>query len=133
MLVDLALEHVRRNSHAVLCTVKENGTPQMSPVLAGVDRDGRVVVSTRRDSAKTANLLRDDRTWVCVLADEFFGDWVQLDVTVEVVGLPEAMEGLVELYRSLSGEHPAWDAYRAAMESEDRVLLVMDVESAGPG
>jgi hypothetical protein len=51
---------------------------------------------------------------------------------VEIVSLPDAMDGLVAYYRSLSGEHPDWDEYRAAMESERRVLLRLTVERAGP-
>jgi len=42
------------------------------------------------------------------------------------------MDGLVDYYRSLSGEHPDWDEYRAAMKSERRVLLRLSVERAGP-
>ena len=46
--------------------------------------------------------------------------------------LPDAMEMLVEYYRSTSGEHPDWDDYRAAMEREQRVLIRLTVTRAGP-
>ena len=55
---------------------------------------------------KTLNVRRDPRAWLCVLNDRFFGGWAQLSGDVEVVSLPEAMEPLVEYYRSISGEHP---------------------------
>jgi hypothetical protein len=48
------------------------------------------------------------------------------------VSLPEAMEPLIEYYRDISGEHPDWDDYRAAMERDKRVILRMTVERAGP-
>jgi hypothetical protein len=51
---------------------------------------------------------------------------------VSVVSLPEAMEPLVDYYRRLSGEHPDWDAYREAMQSEQRCLLRFDLTRAGP-
>jgi hypothetical protein len=39
---------------------------------------------------------------------------------------------LEDYYRRLSGEHPDWDDYRAAMERERRVLLRIELERAGP-
>lgn len=127
-----AVDFVRSNHRAVLATVRADGTPQLSPLLAGVDDAGRVRISTREPSMKVRNVRRDPRVWLCVLSDAFFGEWVRLDGRATVVTLPEAMDGLVELYRSLAGEHPDWDEYRAAMEREQRVLLVIDVEGAGP-
>ena len=133
MDLDVALAHLRRNSHAVLCTVRESGVPQMSPVLVAVDDDGWVLVSTSSTSAKAANLRRDPRAWLCVFPDTFFGDWVQLEVHAEVVPVPEALDGLVDYYRAVSGEHPDWQAYREAMVEDGRVLLRLDPVSAGPG
>ncbi len=67
-----------------------------------------------------------------MLNDGFFGDWIQVDGKATIVALPEAMEPLVEYYRSLSGEHPDWDEYRAAMERDRRVFIRIDIERAGP-
>jgi len=101
-----ALAFTRRNPHAVLATMKVDGTPQLSPVLVGVDSQDRLVISTRETAMKTLNVRRDPRAWLCVLTDRFFGDWAQLGGDVEVVSLPEVMEPLVEYYRFISGEHP---------------------------
>src|SRR3954447_10186091 len=127
-----ALEFVRRLHHAVLATTRADGTPQLSSVAAAVDADGRVVVSSREAAVKTRNLRRDPRAFVCVFTDRFFGGWVQVNGSTEVLSLPEALEPLVEYYRSVSGEHPDWDDYRAAMRSERRVLLRITPTSAGP-
>jgi len=132
MDVEGAREFIRHNHHAVLLTHRRDGTPQLSPVVCGVDGEGRVVVSTRETAMKAKNLQRDARASVCVLTDSFFGDWVQVDGTAEVVRQPEAMELLVDYYRSLSGEHPDWDDYRSAMERERRVLVRITIEHAGP-
>jgi hypothetical protein len=69
---------------------------------------------------------------LCVLNDRFFGDWAQLSGNVEVVSLPEAMEPLVEYYRSITGEHPDWDDYRAAMIKQGRCLIRITPTKAGP-
>ena len=42
------------------------------------------------------------------------------------------MEPLVDYYRSVSGEHPDWDDYRAAMERDQRLLLRISIAKAGP-
>ncbi len=33
------------------------------------------------------------------------------------------MDGLIRLYRTISGEHPDWDEYRAAMTNDGRCLI----------
>jgi PPOX class probable F420-dependent enzyme len=126
--VDRVREFIRNNHRAVLATRRANGDPQLSPVLCGLDAEGRVTVSTREPAMKVRNLRRDPRVSLCVLNDGFFGDWVQLDGTAEVVSLPDAMELLVEYYRSVGGEHPDWDEYRAVMVSDRRVLMEMRIE-----
>jgi PPOX class probable F420-dependent enzyme len=132
MDIAAALDFIRHNHRAVLSTTRTDGEPQMSPVAAGVDDDGMVVVSTRETAVKAKNIRRRPRASMVVLSDGFFGEWVQVEGPVEIVTLPEAMDGLIAYYRQLSGEHPDWDDYRAAMESERRVLLRLTVERAGP-
>jgi PPOX class probable F420-dependent enzyme len=104
----------------------------MSPVAADVDPDGMIVVSTRETAMKTKNLRRDPRASLCVLNDEWYGQWLQADGRATIVSLPQAMEGLVEYYRRVAGEHPDWDDYRAAMERERRVLLRITLDRVGP-
>ena len=127
-----ALEFIRSNHHGVMATRRSDGLPAMSPIACDVDPDGRVVVSTRETAMKVKHIARDSRVAICVLNDGFFGGWVQIEGTAEVVHLPEAMDGLVEYYRRVSGEHPDWDEYRAAMESQQRVLLRISITKAGP-
>ena len=132
MDLDAARDHVRSNSHAVLATVRKDGTPQMSPVAATVDDQGRVVVSSRETAYKVKNLRRDPRAWLCVFPDAFYGAWVQVEGEVDVLSLPEAMEPLVDYYRAVAGEHPDWDEYRAAMQAEQRCLIRVSLTRAGP-
>jgi PPOX class probable F420-dependent enzyme len=132
MEIDEALEVIRTQHHAVLATLRADGTPAMTPVTANVDDDGAVVISTRQTAYKVRNLRRDPRGWLCVLPDGFYGRWIQVAGTIEIVELPEAMQGLIDYYRSTAGEHPDWAEYRAAMEHDQRVLLKMTVTAAGP-
>jgi PPOX class probable F420-dependent enzyme len=132
-----ALEFIRTHHRAVLVTSRGDGRPQVSPVTCAVDADGpdganRVVVSTRETAMKTKNLRRDPHATLCVVSDEFFGPWAFVSGATEIVSLPEAMDGLIAYYRSVAGEHPDWDEYRAAMERERRVILRITVEDAGP-
>ncbi|HET8659024.1 MAG TPA: PPOX class F420-dependent oxidoreductase [Micromonosporaceae bacterium] len=132
MHLDEARDVIRTQHRAVLCTLRADGRPQMSPVTVNVDADGMVVVSSRQTAYKVRNLRRDPRVWICVLPDAFFGRWIQVEGTASVVDLPEAMEGLVDYYRRTSGEHPDWADYRAAMNREQRVLVRIDITQAGP-
>jgi PPOX class probable F420-dependent enzyme len=127
-----ALEFVRTNHRAVMATTRADGRTAMSPIACTVDADGRVVVSTRETAMKVKHVEREPHVAICVLNDGFYGDWVQVEGEAEIVHLPDAMEGLVDYYRSISGEHPDWDDYRAAMTRDRRVLLRVAVTRAGP-
>ncbi|MQA93394.1 MAG: TIGR03618 family F420-dependent PPOX class oxidoreductase [Streptosporangiales bacterium] len=127
-----ARDFCRTHHRAVLATHRRDGLPQMSPVTVGVDAAGDIVISTRQAAVKARNLRRDPRASLVVMTDRFFGEWVQIEGTAEIIELPEAMEPLVDYYRSISGEHPDWDDYRRAMERDERVLVKIKPLRAGP-
>ena len=126
------LDFVRPRHHLLLITHRADGSPQASPVSGGVDEHGRLVVSTYPERAKTTNARRDARVSVVVLSDDWDGPWVQVDGTCEVLDLPEALEPLVDYYRAISGEHPDWDEYRAAMTRQGKSLLRVTPTRWGP-
>ncbi|MHB1925317.1 MAG: PPOX class F420-dependent oxidoreductase [Acidimicrobiales bacterium] len=132
MDADAARQFIRDNHRAVLATLRSDGQPQLSPVTVGLDRQDQVIISTRETAMKVHNLRRNPRAWLCILTERFFGDWAQIEGEVEIVPLPEAMETLVEYYRSISGEHPDWDEYRQAMVDQRRVILRVSIDRAGP-
>ncbi|HEY3810194.1 MAG TPA: PPOX class F420-dependent oxidoreductase [Acidimicrobiales bacterium] len=127
-----ALMFLRVNHRSVLVTHKRNGDPQLSPVNHGVDEKGRVVISSREPAYKVRNLRRDPRASLLGLNDAFYGQWVQIDGTVELISLPDAMEPLVDLYRQIQGEHPDWADYRAAMVRDQRLIIAISATAAGP-
>lgn len=132
MEIAAAIDFIRSNHRGVLATLRKDGSPQLTPITVSVDADGMVVVSSRETAAKVKNLRRDPRAWMTVMNDAFYGQYVQIEGPVTIVALPEAMDGLVEYYRSVSGEHPDWDDYRQAMTRDQRVLIKIDVTRAGP-
>ena len=129
---DDAREFVTSNHRAVLITRRASGGLQTSPVLVGVDGEGKLVISTREAAYKTRNLRRDPTAVLCVFADGFFGNWMQIEGAAKVVSLPEAMDGLLDYYRRISGEHPDWEDYRRAMHQQQRVLLRVSIDKVGP-
>ncbi len=126
------VEFVRPRHRMVLSTRRRDGSPQLSPVTGGVDAEGRIVIATYPERAKTANARRDPVVSVMVQSDEWNGPWVQVDGTAEVLDVPDAVEPLVEYFRSIAGEHSDWDEYRAAMVKQGKSLLRVTPERWGP-
>jgi len=132
MDIEEARAFIRRHHRAVLTTYHPDGRAQVSPVTVGVDAAGHVVISTRETATKVRNLRADPRAVLCVITEAFFGQWVLVEGRVDIIHLPEAMDPLIDYYRGISGEHPDWDDYRAAMERDRRVLLRITITRAGP-
>lgn len=132
MDLDKAREFLRGSHRAVLLTRHADGRPQLSPVTVGVGQEGHLIISSRETAVKTRNARRDPKVSICAFTDAFFGEWIQVDGTAEVVPLPDAMDELVSYYRDISGEHPDWDDYRAAMVRDRRVVIRVTPERAGP-
>lgn len=118
-----ARSFVSDHHHGVLAVTRADGGSHLSPVVAALDAGGDLLLSTRASAVKVALLRATPRASLCVLSDGFFGPWVQVEGPVTIVELPAAMDGLVDYYRTISGEHPDWAAYRQAMQDESRVLL----------
>ena len=100
------LEFVRPRHRMVLTTFRSDGSLQSSPVTGGVDDAGRIVISSYPQRAKSAN--------------------------AELVELPDAVEPLVDYYRSIAGEHPDWSEYRQAMVDQGKCLIRITPRRWGP-
>ena len=132
MNADDARAFLRDNHRAVLVTRRPDGGVQTSPITVGVDDDGFAVISSRETAFKVRNLRRDPTATLCVFTNNFFGQWMQIDGVAQFVSLPEAMEGLVDYYRRISGEHPNWNDYRRAMQEDKRLLIRVSIDKVGP-
>ncbi|HEV7755600.1 MAG TPA: PPOX class F420-dependent oxidoreductase [Mycobacteriales bacterium] len=129
---DELLDFLRPRHRAILLTTRRDGRPQASPVAAGVDEQGRVVVATYPERAKVRNAERDPRASLIFLSDDWDGPWVQVDGRAEVLHLPEAMEPLVDYFRCIAGEHSDWDDYRAAMTRQGKSLVRVEIDRWSP-
>ncbi|MBL0746216.1 PPOX class F420-dependent oxidoreductase [Nocardioides baculatus] len=120
------LDFVRPRHRMILMTRRADGSPQASPVAGGVDDSGRIVVATYPQRAKTRNARKRPEVSVVVLSDEWDDAWVQVDGTCEVLDATdgeEALDGFVEYFRNIAGEHSDWDEYRTAMVEQGKSLL----------
>lgn len=125
-------EFVRPRHRGVLLTTRRDGRPQSSLVTMGLDTDGRVVLSSYPERAKSINAKRNPAASMVVMSDEFGGEWMHLDGTAEVLDMPEALDGLVEYFRVISGEHPDWDEYHEAMSRQGKCLIRLTIDQWGP-
>ena len=126
MDIQQALTAARDRNQSVLTTLKSDGKPQLSNVLHDVDDEGVIRVSTTADRAKYANLRRTPWAALHVLGKDFWS-YAVLEGDVELSEVvadthDAAADELVAVYRALSGEHDDWDAYRAAMVRDRRVV-----------
>jgi len=130
--LDEARAFLREHHRGVLATRRADGGVQQSPVLVNADAEGRAVISSRETAYKVRNLRRDPWAQVCAFTDGFFGQWLFVEGSADVLSLPEAMDPLIDYYKRFPDENPDWDDYRARMERERRVLIRIEVERAGP-
>ena len=129
---DALTEFLRPRHHMILLTWRRDGGVQGSPVTAGVDGEGRIVVATYPERAKSTNVARRPRASVIVLSEEFNGPWVQVDGDAELITLPDAVEPLVDYFRAISGEHSDWTEYRQAMVDQGKALIRITPTRWGP-
>jgi PPOX class probable F420-dependent enzyme len=131
MAVDPALADLfAQQRGGSLITLKRDGRPQASVVTHTFDPDALTLrVSITETRAKTRNLRRDPRASYMVTTS---------DLRAYAVGegtahlTPPAsdphdttVDALVDVYRTIAGEHPDWDEYRAAMVADQRVVLTL--------
>lgn len=130
-LADL-LEFIRPRHKMLLTTYRSDGSLHTSPVTGGVDEQGRIVVASYPQRAKSVNIRRTPSASVLVLSDDFNGPYVQVDGDAEVIDLPDAVELLVDYFRVIAGEHPDWDDYRRAMVDQGKCLIRVTPRRWGP-
>ena len=123
---------LRPRHHMILLTWRRDGGVQGSPVTAGVDTEGRIVVATYPERAKAVNVARRPQASVIVLSEDFNGAWVQVEGDAELITLPDAVEPLVDYFRAISGEHSDWAEYRQAMVDQGKALIRITPTRWGP-
>ena len=127
MKLDTALTFMRARKQGVLTTIRRDGRPQLSNILYTLDATGTFRISVTAERAKAKNLARDPRGSLYVLGDNFWA-FAVVDGPTELSPVAadpdDATVGeLVELYRTLMGEHDDWDEYRATMVADGRLII----------
>jgi PPOX class probable F420-dependent enzyme len=125
-------DFLRPRHQMILLTWRRDGGVQGSPVTAGVDDEGRIVVATYPERAKAVNIARRPQSSVIALSAEWGGPWVQVDGDAELITLPDAVEPLVDYFRAISGEHSDWAEYRRAMVDQGKALIRITPTRWGP-
>jgi PPOX class probable F420-dependent enzyme len=126
------LRALLRDAHGgVLATLKRDGRPQLSNV-GYVFADGVIRISVTDGRAKTANLRRDPRASFYVTSSDF-RSYVVAEGVAELTPVSKdphdaTVDELVDVYRSISGEHPDWDEFRTAMVDERRLVVRIPVD-----
>jgi PPOX class probable F420-dependent enzyme len=126
MELSAALDFARDHRRGVLVTLKRDGRPQLSNVAYALGADGVARMSITEDRAKTKNLRRDPRASLHVTRDDFYA-YAVLEGEVELSPVASApddatVDELVEQYKVIAGEHDDWDAFRAAMVADRRLV-----------
>ncbi len=129
-----ALDLARGRTQGVLITIGREGRPQASNIMYAMDDKGAAGISTTASTVKTRNLGRDPRCALYVAGDHFF-QYVVIDGTADLSAVSEApddavVEKLVQIYRAVSGEHPDWNDFRAAMVRDRRLVVTVRPEHA---
>jgi PPOX class probable F420-dependent enzyme len=112
----------------VLATIKRDGRPQLSNVGYAYDAEEQLVrISVTDSRAKTRNLWGDPRATLHVASNDFW-TWVAVEGTADLTPVAAdphdaTVDELVTYYRGIAGEHENWDAYRAAMVADRRLVV----------
>jgi PPOX class probable F420-dependent enzyme len=129
-----ALDHARARRQGVLATIGRQGRPQLSNIVYAMDDQGDARISTTAGTVKVRNLRHDPRCSLYVAGDHFF-QYAVIDGTADLSAVSErpddeVVETLVQVYRAVSGEHPDWDDFRAAMVRDRRLVVTVRPEHA---
>ena len=129
MTLDDVTGLLEQNQVVVFTTYRRDGRPQMSMVTVGRVGDA-LGFTTRRPSAKYANLLRDPRCAMMVMSPDL-RKYAVLDGDARVVGAhnsdPETVRlTLRDVYRAAARkEHPDWDEYDRVLLAEGRAAILL--------
>jgi PPOX class probable F420-dependent enzyme len=134
LTLDEAFTLVGASDKGVLVTLKRDGRPQLSNIVYATGPGHAVRISVTDQRAKTNNLRRDPRASLHVTREDFYA-YVVLEGSAALSPVASApddatVDELVDMYRSLRGEHPDWDEYRSVMVAESRLVATLTAERA---
>ncbi len=112
---------------AVLATINQDGTPQLTTMWYILENDGTITMNTKVGRAKERNMRRDPRISICI---EDGYDFLTINGTVEMIDDPEiAQRDIYRLSTRYHGEEKARRQMREQFSQETRVSLRLKPES----
>ena len=124
MVVDLsekARAYLQELRFAVMATINQDGTPQLTTMWYLLEDDGTIMMNTKVGRAKERNMRRDPRISICI---EDGYDFLTINGTVEMIDDPEiAQHDIYRLSRHYHGEAKARRQMEEQFSKETRVSL----------
>ncbi len=112
---------------AVLATINQDGTPQLTTMWYILENDGTITMNTKVGRAKERNMRRDPRISICI---EDGYDFLTINGTVEMIDDPEiAQRDIYRLSTRYHGEEKARRQMEEQFSQETRVSLRLKPES----
>ena len=127
------LDLLNTEHRGVLVTIKRDGGPALSNVDYTYDPATRVLRFSVTDGrAKTNNLRRDPRASFHVTTARGWSYAVAEGIAelspVASDPADATVEELIDVFRTIRGEHPDWQEYRSAMVTDRRLVLRLPVQ-----
>ena len=125
-LSDKAQAYLQELRFAVLATINQDGTPQLTTMWYLLENDGTITMNTKIGRAKERNMRRDPRISICIEDDYNF---LTINGTVEMIDDPEiAQHDIYSLSARYHGEEKARRQMREQFSKEKRVTLRLQPE-----
>ena len=125
-LSEKAHAYLQEKRFAVLATLNEDGTPQLTTMWYLLEDDGTILMNTKVGRAKERNMRRDPRISVCV-EDGYI--YVTLSGKVEMIDdLEIAQRDIFRLSSRYHGEEKAKRQMENQFSKEQRVTLRLKPE-----
>lgn len=122
-----ARAYLRELRFAVLATINQDGTPQLTTMWYILEDDGTITMNTKIGRAKERNMRRDSRISICI---EDGYKFVTINGTVEMIDDQKiAQHDIYRLSARYHGEAKARRQMEEQFSKETRVTLRLQPES----
>jgi len=126
-LSERARAYLRELRFAVLGTINQDGTPQLTTMWYILEDDGTITMNTKVGRAKERNMRRDPRISICI---EDGYKFVTISGTVEMIDDQKiAQHDIYRLSARYHGEAKARRQMREQFSKETRVTLRLQPEN----
>jgi PPOX class probable F420-dependent enzyme len=129
MVVDLsekARTYLQELRFAVLATINQDSTPQLTTMWYLLEDDATILMNTKVGRAKERNMRRDPRISICIEDDYNF---LTISGTVRLIDDPErAQQDIFRLSARYHGEEKARRQVQEKFSKETRVSMLLKPE-----